>query len=79
VATISVTLKAIAKLQSSEKESSEFYYPIKVCNGCLVDFRSTCPSSTDTTIKTNECGLPQDSVLTCCTDPTKGSQCYKTE
>jgi hypothetical protein len=74
-ATITVTIKAVAKLQGSDKDSADFYFPIDVCNGCLVDYRTSCPSSSDTTILSNFCGLPQDSKITCCSSPVK---CYST-
>jgi len=67
---VTVSMRAIAKRSGEEMESAEFVFPVTLCNGCLVDFRNTCPLSTDKTILTNECGLPQDSAVTCC--PTTG-------
>jgi hypothetical protein len=67
---IIATLRAVASHGGSDIETGEFFFPIELCNKCLVDNRgSNCPSATDTTentILTNACGLPQDLPVTCC-------------
>lgn len=55
-------------------ESLPFYYPVSLCNGCLVVTLGTCPTST-TASDSNVCGLPQDGPLVCCTDSALGFHC----
>ena len=68
---------AVASKTGSEVESAIFVYPIEICNGCLVDKRTTCPAdpSKDKALLSNYCGLPQDQVVTCC-PKNKGYGCY---
>ena len=62
---ITAKIRIAALRSEAEIESSEFLFPITLCNGCLVDFRNTCPAATDTYSK-NVCGYPQDTPVTCC-------------
>jgi hypothetical protein len=75
---VEVEVTVVATKTGVETESAAFNYAVKLCNGCLVDFRDTCPSSTDTTIISNTCGIPQDEAVTCCEDSKKMVLCYKT-
>lgn len=72
-----ISIKAVAKRSGSDKDSSTFVFPIDLCNGCLVDWRTTCPATTDKTVKKNYCGRPQDQPVTCCTDPATGTKCIQ--
>lgn len=76
---IYVTVTAVAYKVGSEVESSAFVYPIQLCNECLVNKRTTCPTdpSKDKTVVFNTCGFPQDEPVTCCWSKTKGFGCYK--
>jgi hypothetical protein len=76
---VQASVRAVGSRGGVTHKSALFIYPITLCNGCLVDFRDTCPSSSDPTIITNVCGLPQDSRVTCCEDSkTKNVLCYQT-
>ena len=72
---------AVAAKTGSEVESAVFVYPIEICNGCLVDKRTSCPAdpSKDKNLLSNYCGLPQDTPVTCCPRNTGDSfGCYAT-
>jgi hypothetical protein len=67
--TIIAKIRAVASRSGSDMETADFEFPIILCNGCLVDFRESCPDTeTDktSTYSTNICGLPQDDPVTCC-------------
>ena len=61
-----VTAVGVRRGTGSEIESTEFFYPVELCSGCLVAPVTACPADT-TGLPTNECGLPQDDPVTCCT------------
>lgn len=64
---VEVKIRAFGDRSGDEMETAEFIYPITLCNGCLVNMLSACPTADDTaTYTTNGCGLPQDSQVTCC-------------
>lgn len=68
-------VKAVAESGEGDViESLPFYYPVSLCNGCLVVTLSTCPTSA-TAETSNVCGLPQDGPLVCCTDSAVGFHC----
>lgn len=74
---IMASVGVIADRNGEEVESGSFLYPIELCEGCLVDYRASCPTSGDTTVIRNVCGLPQESRVTCCNDPaTNNTTCY---
>lgn len=60
-----VTMRAVAERSGETRESAEFIFPVTLCYGCLVDFRTAAPASTDKDVFKNACGLPQDSPVTC--------------
>ncbi len=74
-ALVMASVRAVATHGEKTKKSAEFLFPIDVCSGCLVDFRETCPTSKDK-IMTNDCGLPQDTPVTCCNDTYVGFTCF---
>ncbi len=75
---VMISIKATAKHAGGDKESSTFIYPVDLCNGCLVDLRTTCPDpAKDKEILTNYCGTPQDDPITCCTASGK-TKCFGT-
>lgn len=62
---------AVRLATDSEIESTTFRYPITLCNGCLMHGGkiNPCPTGeeeTAPTIVTNDCGVPQDSTVFCC-------------
>ena len=80
---INAELRAIATHNGSERESSNFIFPIEVCTGCLVTELSECPTDPGdgtgpvqpTFTTNNPCGIPQETPLICCTDPVIGFVC----
>jgi hypothetical protein len=72
--TIIANLTAAGLRNGDGINSPTFPFPIKVCNGCLIDLRATCPpkstSGAAADYYSNRCGRPQDSAVTCC--PTQG-------
>jgi hypothetical protein len=71
---IMAEVKAVAEDGDGDVlESIPFFYPISLCDGCLVVMLDACSSSTN--IKSNVCGLPQDGPLVCCNDPDSGLLC----
>jgi len=60
-----ISMTAVAERSSEERESAEFDYPVSLCCGCLVDWRTSVPDASDATVYDNECGTPQDSRVTC--------------
>jgi len=79
---VMVSVRALAKKGGSDVESSTFVYPVDLCNGCLVDYQTTCPTpaasgTTGTTILYNACGTPQDEPVTCCNKDKVGTYCFQ--
>lgn len=62
---VSITLRAVADRSSETRESAEFIFPVTLCCGCLVDWRTSAPDSSASDTYSNECGVPQDSRVTC--------------
>ena len=62
---ITVSLRAVAVRSSETRESAEFVFPVTLCCGCLVDWRTSAPAATDKDTYSNACGVPQDSRVTC--------------
>ncbi len=80
---IVATITAVASRSSEEVESSEFLFPIELCNGCLVDWSDencTAPQEEgqDDKFLRNICGRPQDSPVTCC-NTARGLTCLLDE
>jgi len=76
---LEVKIRAFGDRSGDEMETSEFIYPITLCNGCLVTMLTACPTAEDTTTYTsNPCGLPQDAPVTCCPGPS-GNVCLAGE
>ena len=76
---IIATIQAIAQHNGSELKSTEAHYPIELCNGCLVRDVGACPTSENPVdFSSNDCGLPQDAAVVCCTDSVAGFHCLKT-
>jgi hypothetical protein len=74
---IVLKLRAVADHGGWKIESKQFLFPLTLCNGCLVDFRATCPADAkDTSVITNPCGLPQDEPVTCCKTNDQLTKCY---
>jgi len=68
-------IKAVAESGEGDVyESLPFYYPVSLCNGCLVVTLGACPTSAAAD-DSNVCGLPQDGPLVCCTDSALGFHC----
>ena len=63
-----VTAVGVRRGTGSEIESTEFIYPVELCSGCLVPPVTVCPDD-KAGLTTNECGLPQDKPVVCCTLP----------
>ena len=63
--TVVAEVRAFGVRAGSEMETPAFPFPIKLCSGCLIDLRSTCPAETEEFFS-NVCGLPQDAPVTCC-------------
>jgi hypothetical protein len=68
-------VQAVAANASDLLESMPFFYPIHLCNGCLVTMLNSCPSDFSTALPTNRCGIPQDGAVVCCDDPQRGIVC----
>jgi len=74
------TVQAVAEHNGEELESTEFVYPIELCNGCLVVKLSSCPGpDDDVTLLPNLCGLPQDEAVSCCDDAARGLVCLASD
>lgn len=72
-ATASINAEVLAEvtirgdLGGSEIESSPFYYPISVCNDCVVNVVGTCPlPATAAPRSGNACNPFQDGTVDCC-------------
>jgi hypothetical protein len=63
------TVRAQGNNLASSVESDPFRYPIKVCDGCLINSREVCPVS-HPVLKGNECNISQDGFVDCCTSGT---------
>jgi hypothetical protein len=75
--TVTATVKVVADHHGNEIESPEFVYPIEICDGCLVTVLDACPGTVQDEINfvSNECGIPQDTGVACCNDPSRGFIC----
>jgi len=63
VSTITVT----GTMSGDEVTSQPYAFPIRISNDALVKVAGTCPVPSETPISVgNECGRPQDGVITCC-------------
>ena len=52
-----------------EIDSVPFFYPVTICEGCVLDIQGTCPLPFDSTvIDTRTCHEFQDGRVTCCTN-----------
>lgn len=74
---IIATIQAVALHNGSTIESTESHFPIELCSGCLVRDLGACPTEA-VEYSSNECGLPQDQPVVCCTDSVAGFHCLKT-
>lgn len=72
---IMARIQAVASTGDDVLESMPFYYPIHLCNGCLVTMLNSCPTDFTTSIPSNVCGIPQDVAVACCSDPQRGVVC----
>lgn len=57
-------VRAVARRQYGTMESSEFRYPVSVCQGCLIRNVRACPFAPVN--KGNPCNLAQDGAVDCC-------------
>jgi hypothetical protein len=57
-------VRAVGQRRDGDVESSEFVFPIKVCEGCLIANLRECPYTA--TNLGNACNIAQDAVVDCC-------------
>ena len=70
---VMVKVTVVADSSDGEIESLPFFFPIDLCNGCLVRKYNSCAEAQQ--YESNSCGLPQDSPVACCTDPSGELMC----
>jgi hypothetical protein len=63
------TIRALGNNLASSVESDPFRYPIRVCDGCLINRIENCPVS-HAVATGNPCNLSQDGMVDCCTSGT---------
>jgi len=65
----SVTIKG--DLGGDDLEAAPYFYPISICNDCVVNVLGTCPIPMGTAPREgNACNRYQDGVVDCCRDTT---------
>ena len=58
-------------MSGDEVTSQPYAFPIRISNDALVNVVGACPVPSDTEISVgNNCGRPQDGVITCCSSGT---------
>ena len=70
-----VTVKGT--LGGDDLSAAPFYYPISVCNDCVVNIVGTCPVTT-TVMAGNPCNKYQDGTVDCCLSATNSLVCPAT-
>jgi len=68
-ARVTANLRAHGRTQSGDVTSDVFKYPIRVCDGCLINSITSCPS-TAAVLTGGLCGPGQDAPVDCCTQGT---------
>lgn len=57
-------------LGGGEIESEPFFYPVTICNDCILNVVAACPLPTAAMVNTgNACQPYQDGVIDCCSNP----------
>jgi hypothetical protein len=62
-----IRVRALAHGQGGDMQSTEFRYPLEICEGCMVAVRGSCPLE-KLENPGNFCRLSQDDLVDCCTD-----------
>lgn len=74
--TVIAKVQAVAEHAGTDITSTTFYYPVEICDGCLVTVLSACPGpEDDIEVPENPCGLAQDQAVACCNDSARGFVC----
>lgn len=68
-ARVTANVRAHGRTLSGEVSSDVFKYPIRVCDGCLINSITSCPS-TAAVLTGGVCGPGQDAPVDCCTQGT---------
>jgi len=68
-ARVTANVRAHGSTQSGSITSDVFKYPIRVCDGCLINSITSCPSTT-AVLTGGVCGPGQDAPVDCCTQGT---------
>jgi len=68
-ARVTANVRAHGSTQSGGVTSDVFKYPIRVCDGCLINSITSCPSTT-AVLTGGACGPGQDAPVDCCTQGT---------
>ena len=66
---VTANVRAKGSTQSGGVTSDVFKYPIRVCDGCLINSITACPSTT-AVLTGGVCGPGQDAPVDCCTQGT---------
>ncbi|MCC6748610.1 MAG: hypothetical protein IT371_13190 [Deltaproteobacteria bacterium] len=73
---VTAKVRVVADHGVTKMKSAAFFYPIQLCNGCLVVKAENCPTGEALqSAPSNTCGLPQDESTTCCNAPGRGLVC----
>lgn len=63
---VNALVRAFGSKQGGSIKSDVFTYPIRICDGCLINSTTACPAS-GTILKGSACNPAQDSAVDCCT------------
>ncbi len=66
---VTANVRAKGSTQTGAVTSDVFKYPIRVCDGCLINSITTCPATT-AVLTGGLCGAGQDQPVDCCTQGT---------
>jgi hypothetical protein len=63
---LTATVRVQGKTLTSTVTSDPFHYPIRVCDGCLVNDLGICPLAQAGSNNGNACNIAQDETIDCC-------------
>jgi hypothetical protein len=65
-AQLGARIRAVGSRGTGDIESDEFFYPIEICDGCLIARVDSCPFTSAPNMG-NACNVAQDGIVDCCT------------
>lgn len=66
VARVDVKIRAVGNKLSVRVKSDQFTYPLRICDGCLINSITACPA-TGPVLQGGICNPGQDALVDCCT------------